>query len=90
MRIFDDGEQLTAVKQALRDLKLDEKLYRPEAMRGAISKAKNELMRSLENEARIDASNMVRRIEEEASTTTFSSTALPGSSRWTLKFHCWE
>jgi DNA helicase II / ATP-dependent DNA helicase PcrA len=42
--IFDDSEQLTAVKQALRDLKLDEKLYRPEAMRGAISKAKNELI----------------------------------------------
>lgn len=43
--IYDDGEQLTAVKQALRDLKLDEKMYRPEAMRGAISKAKNELVK---------------------------------------------
>lgn len=43
--IFDDGEQLTAVKQALRDLNLDDKLYRPEAMRSAISKAKNELVK---------------------------------------------
>jgi DNA helicase II / ATP-dependent DNA helicase PcrA len=43
--IYDDGEQLTAIKQALRDLKLDEKMYRPEAMRGAISKAKNELVK---------------------------------------------
>ena len=43
--IFDDSEQLTAVKQALRDLNLDEKLYRPEAIRGAISKAKNELVK---------------------------------------------
>jgi DNA helicase-2/ATP-dependent DNA helicase PcrA len=43
--IYDDGEQLTAIKQALRDLKLDEKMYRPEALRGAISKAKNELVK---------------------------------------------
>jgi DNA helicase-2/ATP-dependent DNA helicase PcrA len=43
--IYDDGEQLTAVRQVLRDLKLDDKLYRPEAMRAAISRAKNELIR---------------------------------------------
>ena len=43
--IYDDGEQLMAIKQALRDLKLDEKMYRPEALRGAISKAKNELVK---------------------------------------------
>ena len=33
------------MRQALRDLKLDDKMYRPEAMRSAISKAKNELIR---------------------------------------------
>ena len=43
--IYDDGEQLSAIKQALRDLKLDEKMYRPEALRAAISKAKNELIK---------------------------------------------
>ena len=43
--IYDDGEQLSAIKQALRDLKLDEKMYRPEAIRAAISKAKNELIK---------------------------------------------
>ncbi|PKO23175.1 MAG: DNA helicase UvrD [Chloroflexi bacterium HGW-Chloroflexi-1] len=43
--IYDAGEQLTAVRQTLRDLKLDDKLYRPEAMRAAISRAKNELIR---------------------------------------------
>jgi len=43
--IYDDGEQLTAVRQALRDLKLDDKLYRPEAMRAGISRAKTELVR---------------------------------------------
>lgn len=43
--IYDDGEQLTSVRQALRDLKLDDKLYRSEAMRAAISSAKNELIK---------------------------------------------
>jgi DNA helicase-2/ATP-dependent DNA helicase PcrA len=44
--IYDDGEQLSAIRSALKDLKIDEKMYRPEAMRSAISKAKNELIKS--------------------------------------------
>ena len=32
--IYDDGEQLTAIKQALRDLKLDEKMYGPRRCAG--------------------------------------------------------
>jgi DNA helicase-2/ATP-dependent DNA helicase PcrA len=60
--IFDDGEQLTAVKQALRDLKLDEKLYRPEAMRGAISKAKNELIKPADFQADTYWAEVARRI----------------------------
>ncbi len=43
--IYDDAEQLSAIRGALKDLKIDEKMYRPEAMRAAISKAKNELVR---------------------------------------------
>ncbi|MCU0510854.1 MAG: UvrD-helicase domain-containing protein [Anaerolineae bacterium] len=43
--IYDDGEQLSAIRSALKDLKIDEKMYRPEAMRAAISKAKNELVK---------------------------------------------
>jgi DNA helicase-2/ATP-dependent DNA helicase PcrA len=43
--IYDDGEQLSAIRGALKDLKIDEKMYRPEAMRAAISKAKNELVK---------------------------------------------
>ena len=43
--IYDDGEQLSAIRAALKDLKIDEKMYRPEAMRSAISKAKNELVK---------------------------------------------
>jgi len=60
--IFDDGEQLTAVKQTLRDLKLDEKLYRPEAMRSAISTAKNELIRPEQFEADTYWAEVARRV----------------------------
>ncbi len=60
--IFDDGEQLTAVKQALRDLKLDDKLYRPEAMRGAISKAKNELVKPADFETSTYWAEVARRV----------------------------
>jgi DNA helicase-2/ATP-dependent DNA helicase PcrA len=60
--IFDDSEQGTAVKQALRDLKLDDKLYRPEAMRGAISKAKNELVRPAEFETNTYWAEVARRV----------------------------
>ena len=60
--IFDDGEQLTAIKQALRDLKLDDKLYRPEAMRSAISRAKNELIRPEAFEATTYWAEVARRV----------------------------
>ena len=42
--IFDADDQLRLVKQALRDLNLDDKRYRPRAVHGAISRAKNELV----------------------------------------------
>ncbi|MGC8780294.1 MAG: ATP-dependent helicase, partial [Anaerolineae bacterium] len=60
--IFDDGEQLTAVKQALRDLNLDEKLYRPEAMRAAISRAKNELIKPADFETPTYWAEVARRV----------------------------
>ncbi|MFN2251815.1 MAG: ATP-dependent helicase, partial [Anaerolineae bacterium] len=43
--IFDTDDQLRAVKQALADLKIDDKQYRPQSVLGAISDAKNELIR---------------------------------------------
>ncbi|WP_376789486.1 ATP-dependent helicase [Thermoflexus sp.] len=43
--IYDEEDQLEAVRQALRDLRLDEKRYRPGALRAAISRAKNEFIR---------------------------------------------
>ena len=41
--IFDADDQVNLVKQVLKDLDLDEKLYRPHSVHAAISRAKNEL-----------------------------------------------
>ena len=42
--IFDADDQLRLIRQAIRDLNLDDKRYRPQAVHGAISRAKNELV----------------------------------------------
>jgi DNA helicase-2/ATP-dependent DNA helicase PcrA len=42
--ILDSDDQLRLIKQAIRDLNLDDKRYRPQAVHGAISRAKNELI----------------------------------------------
>lgn len=43
--IFDADDQEKVVKTAIRDLNLNEKLYRPVSVHAAISRAKNELIR---------------------------------------------
>jgi DNA helicase-2/ATP-dependent DNA helicase PcrA len=42
--IFDEDDQLGLMKQVVADLNLDDKLYRPQALLGSISNAKNELL----------------------------------------------
>ena len=42
--IFDTDDQISLVKQALADLNIDEKRYRPYGVLGSISNAKNELI----------------------------------------------
>ena len=42
--IYDDDDQQRLVKAAIRDLNLDDKTYRPPAVHGAISRAKNDLI----------------------------------------------
>ncbi|HEX4206686.1 MAG TPA: UvrD-helicase domain-containing protein [Ktedonobacteraceae bacterium] len=41
--IFDTDDQSTLIKQAIKQLDLDEKIYRPGAMQAMISRAKNEM-----------------------------------------------
>ncbi len=42
--IYDDDDQLSLLKQALRDLNLDDKRYKPSALQTKISQAKSELV----------------------------------------------
>ena len=42
--IFDDDDQEGLVKRSIRELNLNEKLYRPAGIHGSISKAKNDLL----------------------------------------------
>jgi DNA helicase-2/ATP-dependent DNA helicase PcrA len=42
--IYDSSDQLASIGKALAELNLDEKQYRPRAVRAAISRAKNELV----------------------------------------------
>ena len=46
--IFDDSDQMTVTRKALKELNYDDKQYRPRAILNAISKAKNELIRPAE------------------------------------------
>ena len=60
--IYDDGEQLSAIRSTLKDLRIDEKMYRPEAMRSAITKAKNELIKPVEFEATTYYAEIAKRV----------------------------
>jgi DNA helicase-2/ATP-dependent DNA helicase PcrA len=41
--IFDENDQISLVKKAIRELNIDEKLHRPTSVHAAISRAKNDL-----------------------------------------------
>ncbi|HEY63730.1 MAG TPA: UvrD-helicase domain-containing protein [Caldilineae bacterium] len=60
--IFDEGDQLSVVRQALKDLNLDDKRFRPQFMRSLISRAKNELIPPERYEARTYWEEVARRV----------------------------
>jgi len=68
--IYDDGDQLNLVKQALREMNLDEKQYRPQAIHALISRAKNDLLNPMQYAERVNkyfeevAARVYRRYEE--------------------------
>lgn len=62
--IYDGADQLNLVRQALHDLNLDDKLYRPQAMLGRISHAKNELLTPQEMPANTYREEVARRVYE--------------------------
>lgn len=49
--IYDDDDQTTLIKQVIKEMNLNDKQYRPGAVLGAISKAKNELIAPEQYEA---------------------------------------
>ncbi len=62
--IYDSTDQLNLVRQALHDLNLDDKLYRPQAMLNRISHAKNELLTPQEMPANTYREEVARRVYE--------------------------
>jgi len=60
--IYDDGDQRSLVRQAIRELNLDDKLYRPRAMQNLISRAKTEMLGPKEFEPRNYREEVARRI----------------------------
>jgi DNA helicase-2/ATP-dependent DNA helicase PcrA len=66
--IFDADDQRRLIKQAIKDLGLDDKRYRPQAVHGAISRAKNELIPPEGYETGSYFGEVVRRIYERYQT----------------------
>ena len=62
--IFDSGDQLNVVKQTVRELNLDDKKYRPNALLNTISRAKNELIGPAEFRAQSYYEEVVKRVYE--------------------------
>jgi DNA helicase-2/ATP-dependent DNA helicase PcrA len=62
--IYDSADQLGVARQAVRSLNLDDKLYRPQAMLGRISQAKNELIAPADMQARTYREEVAKRVYE--------------------------
>jgi DNA helicase-2/ATP-dependent DNA helicase PcrA len=74
--IFDSDDQLDVVKTALKDLNLDEKLYRPIGVHAAISNAKNELVLPDDYPTQTYRDEVVRRIYRRYQELLLASNAL--------------
>jgi len=62
--IYDSGDQLGLVRQVIRELNVDEKRFRPQAMLRRISQAKNELVTPEEMRAATYRDEVAKRIYE--------------------------
>jgi len=62
--IYDGDDQLRALRQVLKDLNLDEKRYRPRAMRAFISRAKCDLLTPQAVEPKTHPEEVARRVYE--------------------------
>jgi DNA helicase-2/ATP-dependent DNA helicase PcrA len=62
--IYDSSDQLSLARKSIRDLNLDDKLFRPRAMLRLISVAKNELVTPAEMQAATYREEVARRVYE--------------------------
>jgi DNA helicase-2/ATP-dependent DNA helicase PcrA len=74
--IYDTGDQVSLARQAIRDLNLDDKLYRPRAMLHRISSAKNELISPGELQTRTYRDEIAKRVYERYQTLLAQNSAL--------------
>ncbi len=74
--IFDADDQIGLVKQALKDLNLDDKRYRPYGVHAAISNAKNELCGPDEYPVQNYRDEVVRRVYEQYQKLLLASNAV--------------
>ncbi len=63
--IYDEGDALTVVKESMAAVNISDKSYSPSAVRGGISKAKNELVSPQQFEPKRHFDEVVRRVYEE-------------------------
>lgn len=74
--IMDSDDQQALVKRAIRELNLDEKLYRPTSIHGAISTAKNNLITPQDFPSQSYRDEITRRIYERYQTLLRDSNAV--------------
>ncbi len=74
--IYDTGDQQAVIKQALRDLDIDEKQWKPRSLNYAISKAKNEMMTPQKLPVRTYQEEIVARVYERYQQLLIESNAL--------------
>lgn len=74
--IFDSDDQIRIIKQALKDLNLDDKLYRPHGVHASISRAKNELLFDEEFPVQTYRDEVVKRVFQRYQQTLLANNAL--------------
>ncbi|MEA3351666.1 MAG: UvrD-helicase domain-containing protein [Chloroflexota bacterium] len=74
--IFDSDDQLRVVKQALKDLEIDDKQHRPRSIHAAISRAKNELIFDDDLPVLTYGDEIVKRVYQRYQQTLLASNAL--------------
>ncbi len=62
--IYDSGDQVSLARQAIRELNLDDKIFRPRAMLRYVSHAKNELITAAEMRAATYREEVAKRVYE--------------------------